>query len=710
MKAKKSVTKRNLGKFSKVNTHKRRGKEKARQELIRALESTKVSFDGCVIKDVRDGERRHAAGPRINEKRVIGVFCGSSSGFGFVTPEAESLGRDIFIPEGRSLGAISGDYVECVYRSYRSYLGEDKTEGRVTKIISYGRETVTGTLVLEPSYMRGRHRVAQRYYLIPDDAKLGIRPTVTDTAGAVPGDKVAVRLNRGTGTGYSPLCDVISVFGDALSRGANYEAILHESEVPTEFSEDELAAAELAASMPLSDEGRVRYSDVVFTIDGEGAKDLDDAVSLRRVRGGWRLGVHIADVSAYVTEKSVLDRCVMKRGTSIYFTDKVIPMLPPAISNGACSLHPGGDKYALSAIVNLDSDGAIKNLRLEPSIINSRVRGVYSEVNRIFNGDRDKELIDKYQEVIPSLMRMRELYLLLKKRSDNRGALELLIPEAEILLDVNGEPIDIVKRSRGVAERMIEQFMLVANEAVATFLNSEQIPAIYRVHDRPAEDKMRDFITFAHNLGFDTEYISLDKCEPRDFSRLLAEAEDRGVLAQVSYTMLRSMAKAEYSEIAREHFGLAIHRYCHFTSPIRRLSDLATHRVIHRVLLEGKRRESYASYARRAARAATETELRAIAVERRIENLYKTVYMSKYIGEEFDATVSSVTTFGIFAELDNTCEGLIPMSMLPGMFVFDEKNMCIRSGNMFFRVGDRIRIRHEESDIPRGKLRFSLVV
>ena len=704
------AVKKNFDKFTKVNTHKRKAKEERRREIIRALEEIRVKHDGFSYRESTGDGRTRRRSDEDKLSSVLGVYSGTRSGFGFVS--CEGLGcADIFIPEGKSGGAIDGDFVECVYRKFKNYLGADKTEGRVVRIVRTGRDVVIGELTEESSYMRGRHRTQRRFYLIPDDNKLSLRPLVTYTAGAKDGEKVAVKIKRGSGTPYSPEAEVVTVYGDSASREANYAAILDECEIPTEFSERELHDAEEAAACPLSYEGRAVYTGrVIFTIDGEGAKDLDDAVSLKKIKGGWQLGVHIADVSTYVREKSALDRCVMKRGTSVYFTDKVVPMLPPALSNGACSLHPGEDKYVLSAMVTLDSDGNIKDTKIEKGIIRSRVRGVYSEVNSIFAKTADGAVMRKYRDVIPSLERMKELYYILERRSRARGSLELEIAEAAVVLNEDGEPCDIVRRERGIAERMIEQFMLTANEAVARLLKSRGIPCVYRVHASPPEDKLRDFVTFAHNLGFDTGVISLASAEPRELSRLLDEAEKRGLAAPVSYMMLRSMSKAEYSDVCSRHFGLSIDEYCHFTSPIRRLSDLATHRIIHAVLLGGARAEGYSGYAKRAARAASETEVRAVTAERRIENLYKVIYMSDHIGEEFSARVSSVTPFGLFAELENTCEGLIPISDMPGFFTFDEKNMTVRGSGLVYHFGDSVRVRLEEADTKTGKLRFSLVL
>ena len=679
-----------------------------KNELLRAVRETNVGMDALRITDSYNGGRRERVSMKRHRDEVCaeGAFSSSKSGFGFVSIEGRE--SDIFIPEDKTLGAIDGDIVEIVYHEYKNYLGEEKTEGRVRRIVTPYRKTVIGTLDEERYYYRSKGRPAVRVVLIPDDAKINTVFGVRDMGAAALGDKVEARILRSQDS-RSHECEVVRNFGKTYTREANYEAILAECEIPVDFSKEELAEAEFFSSVPLSEEGRVRRKEIIFTIDGAGAKDLDDAVSVRKVKGGWQLGVHIADVSSYVKERTHLDRAVMARGTSVYFTDKVVPMLPPALSNGACSLNAGEDKYALSAIISLDEMGEIKGARVEPSIIRSRVRGVYSEVNEIFEGRADDATRAKYKEVIPTLMRMRELYLILSEKSRKRGSLELETAEAEILLDESGMPTAIVKRERADAEKLIEQFMLCANEAVARLLSDAGVPCVYRIHENPPPEKLFEFLTYAHNLGFNTSIISLEKSSARDFSALLSAAEERGMLAQVSYSMLRSMAKAKYSEIRKSHFGLALDYYCHFTSPIRRLSDLATHRIIHKVLIEGKRPELYEKYAKRAAAAATDAEIRAVNAERRIENLYKVIFMKDRVGEEFDAVINSVTGFGFFAELDNTCEGLVPISELSGVFTFDEKTLTLRSRDRAYRIADRVRVRLEEADMIRGKLRFSVV-
>ncbi len=696
--------KKDFTKFTKRNTHKRRSKEQAKRELMKAVREVGVEYEGVKIRDIDLG--RGGRSPREGKSILArGIYRGSRSSFGFVS--LEDAERDIFIPGGNTHGAIDGDFVEITYRKYTNYDGEEKTEGRVLKIVEVGRRTVVGTLC-EDLRRHGR-RYFRYFYLQPDDIKLIGAFPIRDLGGARIGEKVEALILRDGSN--DPPCDIIRVFGQPEDREANYEAILSECEIITEFTPDELKLAAEMAAEPVSTEGREDLTDeVIFTIDGAGAKDLDDAVSLRRLPGGgYRLGVHIADVSYYIRERTALDRCVMQRGTSVYFTDKVVPMLPPALSNGACSLNSGEDKYTVSAIISLDGEGNITDLKLKPTVIRSRVRGVYSEVNLLLSGDATPELKKKYKSVMPTLEKMRELYEILLIKSEKRGAVDFDADEAVILLGEDGMPVAIEKRERGLSERMIEQFMITANEAVAAYLSKMQIPCVYRIHEAPPPEHFADFLSYLESLGFDVRELRKREPTPGDLSKILGLAEEKGLFAAVSYTMLRSMSKAKYSEVKVGHFGLGIEDYCHFTSPIRRLSDLATHRIIRRVLFEGKRAELYSSYAKRAAAAATEGELRAISAERRIEDLYKVIYMSERVGEVFDATVSSITSFGMFCTLDNTCEGLVPISELDGVVTFDERNLTLRSRNKTYRIAERVSVRLEEANVIRGKLRFSVV-
>ena len=700
------MKKKDFTKFTKRNTHKRRTKEQARRELMKAVRESGVGYEGVKIRDVElTGGSFSERGGRRRNITDRGVFRGSRQGYGFVV--LDSYERDIFIPKGNTCGAIDGDLVEVVYHKFNSQDGEEKTEGRVVKIVKVGRRTVIGSLCDE--LRRHGKRYIRAFYIQPDDAKLSVTFPVRDLGGARLGDKVEALIIR-DGSG-EPACDIVRIFGGAEDKEANYAAILAECGIPLEFTEEELSQASEMAAEPISLLDREDLTDeLILTIDGEGAKDLDDAISLRRLPGGgYRLGVHIADVSHYVSERTPLDRCVMQRGTSVYFTDKVVPMLPPALSNGACSLNAGEDKYAITARISLDSEGNITDLKLSPSVIRSRVRGVYSEVNMLLSGNATPEIRKKYKQVTPMLIRMSELYELLLKRSQRRGSIDFEADEAVIILNSDGRPVGIEKRERGLSERMIEQFMITANEAVAAHLWQRGIPCVYRVHEAPPPDHFSGFLSYLESLGFDVRPFRRGEPSPRDLQNILDIAEDRGLLAPVSYTMLRAMAKARYSDERLGHFGLGLEDYCHFTSPIRRLSDLATHRIIRRVIFEGKRAELYTSYAKRASAAATEGELRAISAERGIEDLYKVLFMQERVGETFTATITSITSFGMFCTLDNTCEGLVPINELDGVYTFDERNLTLRSRHKTYRIAERVTVRLEEANVIRGKLRFSVV-
>ena len=696
-------SKKDFSKFKSRSSEKRRSKERARRELIGILDSISVSHDGLRLHTAYDqGRRGGNSATRSEEVLCEGIFEAAEGGYGFVRLSGGE--RDVFIPADKTHGAISGDLVSASYRKYRAYSGEERTEGRIKKIIKEGRDSIVGILISdEKRYGRGYRR---EFFVSSLSSAHRAKLTVSDLGGARLGDKVQAKIVRAA----TPYCNIVKSFGPSSSKEANYSAILAEEGIITEFSAEELLLAHRLSAERVSCDGRVDLRDeVIFTIDSESAKDLDDAISVRKIKGGYRLSVHIADVSHYVPERSALERCAVSRGTSVYFTDKVVPMLPEALSNGACSLNAGEDKYALSCVMDIGNEGEIKKTEIFESVIRSSVRGVYSEINRLLSGDKSGELIKKYKAVSTALSRAVELYEILKRKNTARGALDLDAPEAEIVLNGGGEVVDIVRRERGLSERIIEQFMLAANEAVATRLRLADIPCVYRIHEPPVPDKLEVFKLYMQNLGFNVGAISRNPDEPINYQALLSLAAERGIAMPVSYTLLRSMSKAKYSEKHTSHFGLGIENYCHFTSPIRRLADLAVHRIIKRVLLSGKRKESYLSFARRCAVCATEGELRALAAERGIDNLYKTVYMSERVGEEFDAIVSSVTSFGIFCTLDNTVEGIIPLSDMGEEYIFEEKMMRLRGRHDSFTLGDRLRVRLVECDISRGRMRFEIV-
>lgn len=638
-----------------------------------------------------------------NETLLKCRFSDSGRGFGFASP-LEEEGEDLFIAPDSTMSAMTGDTV-LVHRYRRGEAGYTRgSEGEVTRILEHGNTEIIGTFA-----MRGAEGV-----VVPDNEKLHAEVSVrgSDIGAAHPGDKVAVRITayprrrRGEELfrleGY-----VTAVFGRAETREANYAAVLHQNGIPTEFSDDAEWEAEDAAARPLREEGRLDFRDQpTLTIDSADAKDLDDAVSLSRTDGGWLLGVHIADVSEYVREGGVLDREAYERGTSVYFVDKVVPMLPVALSNGACSLNGGETRYALSAFLTIGEDGVTRGCEFKKTLIRSDVRGVYSEVNDLFENGRASAFAQKYDAVYDMLADMRVLYETLRRAAEARGQLNLESTEAKILLDEKGLPVDIVPRVRGTAELMIEQFMLAANIGAATWLHARGLPCLYRVHEDPMPEKISAFAVFAHNMGLDVTGITGGVSSAR-LGQLLGEAAEKGVGEVVSGVLLRSLAKARYSEKPGSHYGIAAPLYCHFTSPIRRYPDLFVHRAISSALT-GSRLPSHPA---ESARVTSDAEMRAVTAERQIEDIYMAQYCSFHIGEEYDASVSSVCSFGVFAKTDKLFEGLVPIEALFGAWVRPEYNaerMTITGGGQTYRLGDRLRIRIERADVASGQIDFAL--
>ncbi len=643
---------------------------------------------------------------KTKENLLLCRFSDSGRGFGFAQIiEGDEVGReDIYIAAGDTRDAMTGDTV-LVHRYRRGEPGFTRgNEGEVAKITERGNTEIIGTLFAEGAGALVR----------PDNDKLHaiVRVAARDIGGAVTGDKVAVRITdfpkrrRGEDTFTLTGC-VTNLFGKAVTREANYAAVLHQHGIPTVFPEEVVREAEESAARRLTVRGRTDLRDIpTLTIDGADAKDLDDAISLEKNASGWLLTVHIADVSHYVADGAAVDAEAYRRGTSVYFVDKVVPMLPTSLSNGACSLNGGEDRYALSAFITLNADGEPTAYDFKKTLIRSDVRGVYSEVNDIFANGQKSPFAEKYAPVMEMLTEMHELYGILAKNAAKRGQLQLESTEAKILLDDAGLPTDIVPAQRGDAEKMIEQFMLAANVAAATFLSQRGMPCLYRIHPDPAPEKMHAFALFAHNMNLDSTGIG-EGVRPLRLSRLLAEAEEKGIAEPVSGVMLRSLSKAKYSESASPHYGLALPLYAHFTSPIRRYPDLFVHRAITSVL-SGSRRPTRAA---ERARATSEAELRAVAAERKIEDLYMAQYASFHIGEEYPATVTSVCSFGVFARTDKLFQGLLPLEALfsPGTRTeYDETTMTLRGrvgGEMrSYRLGDPLAVRVERADIAAGQI------
>lgn len=682
------------------------------------------------------GSHRSSASNR-KPQSVDGTFSYSGRGFGFVIPDGETADNDIFISPRETMGAMTGDHVTVSITG----IGEKGSpEGSITSV-EPSVKAVIGTLHVVPAV--GRYDGYA--YVVPDNKRLGVIIYVPDDSvkesdahdmekvEVIPCDEEFFTRSKSItlrGPEDMPYLDtsgkISKVFGSALTRDANYSAVLYESGIRTVFPDEVIADAERAAAQPLELGNRTDLRNkLIMTIDGASAKDLDDAVSLEKIDGGWILGVHIADVSNYVRQNTPVEEEARLRGTSVYFTDKVVPMLPEILSNGVCSLNAGEDKYALSAEITLDEDGNRTNTRIFKSMIRSTVRGVYDEVNDIFDNP-DSPFRDKYAPVLDMLSDMHEMYRKLSALQEERGVMELEDCEPVIIVDENSMPVDIIKRVRGDAEKMIEQFMLQANMGVAEVLKALGLPCLYRIHEKPSEEKIENFVTFAHNVGLNTAHaLTADDAHELSIAlmEILNEARDKGIEDSVSEMMLRSMMKAKYQAVCLPHFGLGAETYCHFTSPIRRYPDTFVHTVITTVLENtsltsltfSSKLDSIphavtelADVAEERGSSSTECEIIALNAERDIEDLYMTLYMQPKIGEIFDVRVSSVIRSGMFVQCDNLVEGFIPSISLPGSKTNPEM-MTLYYAERKYELGTPLRARLIDADVPTRKITFELV-
>jgi len=637
-----------------------------------------------------------------------GVFSASSRGdFGFVTTEK----GEFFIPPSLTFCALNGDTVVCKKLDRGSrYFGKGN-EAEIVAILERGISEIIGTLTL---YANGS---GQAGHITPDNERIHTSVLVPAKSlnGATHGDKVIGKIISYPKAEHDPIrCEIVEALGKADSQEANYKAILHSNGITTTFDDKVIDEAESVSNEKIIDTGRTDFrAKTVFTIDSHEAKDLDDAISIETSEDSYILSVHIADVSHYVRKNSLLDKEAFKRGTSVYFTDKVVPMLPVALSNGICSLNEGQDRLTLSAIITLDKKGNILSCEIVNSIIRSKIKGIYAELNDILEKKEDSEFYSKYAHVLDDFYKMHELYLILKEKSERRGAMELESEETKVILNEAGHPVDIVKRERGEAERLIEQFMLCANEAVATYLYNAGIPCVYRVHDEPDMEKIGAFALFAKNLGIDVSPLrTRNKITSSQLSRVLDSVRDTDKFAIVSSILLRSLMKARYSHIQKAHFGLSTEYYCHFTSPIRRYPDLSVHRII-KAMLNGEINENtvgeYEKFAELSGILSSENEVKAVHAERDIDELYKCVYMADRIGEEYEAVICSVNSFGFFAKTENLCQGLVPIEGLGHGFFYDRDNYTISCGKTVYRLGQKVKVKVESVDIATRQINFYLI-
>lgn len=628
---------------------------------------------------------------------VEATLVSLSKNFGFARPD--NGGDDIFIHGSALQGALVGDKI--IVGDIRK---DDRgPSGRVRRIVEHKPAQTTGTVSITDEGIE----------LIPDNAiRYNLRMRERDLNGAKNGDKVMASLEQDY-RGDWAYASVKKVFGSGRTARVCADAIVEQYGIPHVFPQEVLDEAERVGNEPISDEEYAKRLDLrgepIFTIDSKDAKDLDDAISVKRTDFGYTLGVHIADVSHYVKEGSAIDEEAINRGTSVYFADRVIPMLPEVLSNGACSLNAGTDKLAFSALIELDKEGHITKYDFKKTIINSKVRGVYSEVNEILDGTASEEILNKYAPVMESLMLAKELADILKANSAARGTMELDSGESKFILDENGICIDIMPRVSGEAEQLIEQMMVTANIAAAKFSLDHKLPFLYRVHGTPDPKRVEELVTLLQLVGVPCKEIVKPNPETQDFAAILDRVRGLPCETLVSQRLLRTMEKARYSTEETGHFGLALSDYSHYTSPIRRYPDTSIHRVLS-AFVEGmpaeEVRRRYAQFCETSATESSRNEIRALIAERDAEDCYMAEYMSQHIGEHFEGTVSGVTMRGVFVRLENSVEGFVSLDAFEDEdFVYDGL-ITQRSPKRELTIGTPLPIIVASAYVATGKVDF----
>ena len=628
---------------------------------------------------------------------VEATLISLSKNFGFARPDGG--GDDIFIHGSALQGALVGDKI--IVGDIRK---DDRgPSGRVRRIVEHKPAQTTGTVSITDEGIE----------FIPDNAiRYNLRMRERDLNGAKNGDKVMASLEQDY-RGDWAYASVKKVFGSGRTARVCADAIVEQYGIPHVFPQEVLDEAERVGNEPIGDEEYAKRLDLrgepIFTIDSKDAKDLDDAISVKRTDFGYTLGVHIADVSHYVKEGSAIDEEAINRGTSVYFADRVIPMLPEVLSNGACSLNAGTDKLAFSALIELDKEGHITKYDFKKTIINSKVRGVYSEVNEILDGTASEEILNKYAPVMESLMLAKELADILKANSAARGTMELDSGESKFILDENGICIDIMPRVSGEAEQLIEQMMVTANIAAAKFSLDHKLPFLYRVHGTPDPKRVEELVTLLQLVGVPCKEIVKPNPETQDFAAILDRVRGLPCETLVSQRLLRTMEKARYSTEETGHFGLALSDYSHYTSPIRRYPDTSIHRVLS-AFVEGmpaeEVRRRYAQFCETSATESSRNEIRALIAERDAEDCYMAEYMSQHIGEHFEGTVSGVTMRGVFVRLENSVEGFVSLDAFEDEdFVYDGL-ITQRSPKRELTIGTPLPIIVASAYVATGKVDF----
>ena len=641
------------------------------------------------------------------KQKIEGVFRANEKGFGFV--EIENQEQDLFIPAKNVNGALNGDTVRVSIIKPKE--GNRKAEAKIIKIVKRERDSLVGIFQANKNFG----------FVVPDDKKFGTDIFIPKNKckNAKNNDKVMVKITKYPEKGKNAEGEITEVLGNINQAGIDMLSVIKEFDLPNEFPD--FVKEEAKNISQTIDENDIKNrkdlrGDTIFTIDGEDAKDLDDAINVyKNEEGNYCLDVHIADVSFYVKEGSKLDKEAIKRGTSVYMFDRVIPMLPFELSNGICSLNAGQDRFALSCSMEIDSKGKVISGDVYKSVIRVTERMSYTDINKILN-NLDEEVVKKYNKYIDNFKLMEELALILKQRRLEQGYLNLDIPESKIILDENGKAIEVKKYETTFANEIIEQFMLTANETVAEKFYWLEAPFIYRVHEEPEYDKIQETNKFLFNIGEKIK-CSNDNIKPKAFSEVLDKLKGTEYEKVISTLILRTLKVARYEAENKGHFGIASKYYCHFTSPIRRYPDLFIHRIISEYIKKGynideERLGELQSKAEKYSESSSETEKNATKAEREAEDIKKAEFMEDKIGQEYIGIVSSITAFGMFVELESTVEGLIRFENMGNeYFIYDEnrKTLTGERSNRRFKIGDQVKIRVLEAKKELRKIAFELV-
>lgn len=662
-------------------------------ELIGKLEK-----EGEVVRTRRD---KYGLPDMMNIYR--GIIKLSQRGYGILVPD--QIGEPEIFVYGRNLnGAMHGDRV--LVRIQERASDEQRPEGEVIRAITRANQELVGT------FERGKHTMQ----VIPDDPRqyypINVRPS--SKLKIKNGDKVLVKINSWPDKNKYPEGTITEVFGRRGQPGVDIQIVIKKHGLREHFPSSVVEEARNVA-LPVSEEELEKRHDLrdlrMVTIDGEDAKDLDDAVSIEKIEGGYRLGVHIADVSHYVREDSKLDKEAFARGTSVYLIDKVLPMLPTELSNGICSLTAGQDRLALTCMMDIDKKGKVFKHDIFQSVIHVNERMTYTAVNKIITDD-DPEMKERYRDLVEDFLLMKELADIIRNERNSRGALDFDFPESKVIVDENSFPIEIKRFERGVGEMLIEDFMIKANETVAEYMYWQELPLLYRVHEKPEGESLGKLNKVLGVFGYK---IPENKAEPFVFQKILKDIKESPEENVISLLVLRSMKHARYLPQELGHFGLASKYYCHFTSPIRRYPDLIVHRVLSLVLegkMNGKKKSSLEARMGQYGEQSTLQETKAEEAERDLVDIKKAQYMQQFIGDEFEARISSVQSFGFFVELPNTVEGLVHISTIADdYYIFNDRAYTLTGthNGRTYSIGDQVRVQLVSVDVDAAKIDFELV-